>query len=112
MSICEEWVKTRGSFLKLCQSPIAITFPGGVTEVISVCFGGTSRLHFPFTKLLQLHALAEDCRMVVNVVHQVSWKVKMSVHVFPRLPERGVRIFNENLLPKIEVSEVWKQGTH
>lgn len=81
MSICEEWVKTRGSFLKLCQSPIAITFPGGVTEVISVCFGGTSRLHFPFTKLLQLHALAEDGRMVVNVVHQVSQVVHVCLAV-------------------------------
>ena len=40
------------------------------------------------------------------VTDQVSWKVKMSAHVFPRLPERGVWIFNENILPKIEVSEV------
>lgn len=47
-----------------------------------------------------------------RVTDQVSWKVKMSVHEFPKLPERGVRIFNEKLLPKIEVSEVWKQGTH
>lgn len=50
-------------------------------EVINVCFGDTSGLHFPFTKLLQIRALDEDCRMVVNIVHQVSQVVHVCLGV-------------------------------
>lgn len=52
-----------------------------MTEVISVCFGGTSGLHFPFTKLLQIRALEEDHRTVVNIVHQVSQVVHVCLGV-------------------------------